>query len=310
MIDDVRNHASSATAALKSLEQRLLKIAGTAGDFSTLVPALSIHRRDAVTDPVPCIYELGLTVTVTGAKKVLVGTEVFDNNPGQGLLASVDLPVVSYVTRASDADPYLGLVIRLDSSLVLKVAAGLSIGRAPRNIGFAALSQDRLDSGLLGTVDRLVALTDEPKLAASVAPLIEQEIIARLLLSPHGPLFMKLNASDSPSRHVAQTMAWLKQHFMESISIEALADIAHMSPSTFRQHFKAVTGLSPLKYLKQLRLQEARQLMLNQHVDAGAAGLQVGYESVSQFSREYARLFGEPPLRDIRRLRTVETGAG
>lgn len=287
----------------KSLRDRLLQFAQTDGDYITAIPALSIHRRSRVTDPIPCIYDLGLAITVAGHKQVTTGQEVFNYGAGQALLASVDLPVVSRVTQASQAEPYLGMMLRLDPRLVLQVAAGITMPRAPRDTKYSALSQGTLDPALLNAVERLLALLDEPQLLATVAPLIQQEIIARLLISEHGPQFMRLNASGTPSRQIAQTMAWLKQHYMQSISIESLAEQAHMSPSTFRQHFKAVAGMSPLQYLKQLRLQEARQLMLNEGLDASASGLRVGYESVSQFSREYARLFGEPPLRDVKHLR-------
>jgi len=155
----------------------------------------------------------------------------------------------------------------------------------------------------LSAVDRLVASLQEPSLQAVLAPLIQREIIARLLVSKNGAQLLHFNASDSSYRQIAQVMAWLKQHFSEPVNVDELAQKAYMSPSTFRQHFKAVSGTTPLNYLKQIRLQEARQLMLNDNLEAGAAGLRVGYESVSQFRREYARLFGAPPKRDIERCR-------
>lgn len=189
----------------------------------------------------------------------------------------------------------------------MQMASGMNLHAIPRDNNVIALSKGALDIGLLTSVERLVALIDEPHLLPTVAPLIQQEIIARILASTQGAQFLLLNTVGSSSRQISQSMAWLKQHFMEPISIEDLAEQAHMSPSTFRQHFKAVAGVSPLQYLKQLRLQEARQLMLNQGLDAGASGLKVGYESVTQFSREYARLFGQPPLRDIKQLRDQES---
>ncbi|MCG8519562.1 MAG: AraC family transcriptional regulator [Pseudomonadales bacterium] len=299
--------SASQDGIVSSLEDRILKIAQIAGDYETDIPAITVHRRDDVSDPVPCIYDLGLAITIAGQKQVSVGTELYVNEPGQGLLASVDLPVSSGVTQASSSNPYLGIMLRLDSRLALQVAAGLSLPRPSRDPGFKGLTQGTLDSKLLEALDRLMALLDEPRLLSTVSPLIQQEILARLLLSPYGPQFIALNASGTPSRQVAQAMAWLKQHYMEPINIDRLAETSHMSPSTFRHHFKAVAGISPLQYLKQVRLQEARCLMLNHNLDAGAAGLRVGYESVSQFSREYARLFGQPPLRDINNLRTQIT---
>jgi AraC-like DNA-binding protein len=159
-----------------------------------------------------------------------------------------------------------------------------------------------LDQGLLNAITRLASLVSEPQLIPLVAPLIKQEIIVRLLNSEHGPILRHLMAAGSPGQQIAKLITWLKRHYTENIAISDLADKAHMSESTFRQHFRAVAGMSPLQYLKHLRLQDARQLMLNEDIDAGSAALRVGYESASQFSREYTRLFGAPPLRDINAL--------
>lgn len=298
--DEIPNGAAG---LLASLEAKILNIADRPGDFSTLVPELTIHRRDQPYDPIPCIYDLGLAITVSGEKRVSVGQELFINEPGQGLLASVDIPLASGVSRATPETPYLGLMLRFNSKLVLQVAAGLTLPRPSSKGGYAGLSQGTLDQPVLEAFERLLALQEEPTLLAAVAPLIEQEIIARLLVGPCGREFMALNAGGTTSRQIAQAMSWLKQNFQKSITIDSVAEASHMSVSNFRQHFKAVAGISPLQYLKQVRLQEARQLMLNEDIDAGAAGMKVGYESISQFSREYARLFGQPPKKDIQSLR-------
>jgi len=150
----------------------------------------------------------------------------------------------------------------------------------------------------------LIDALDDPLLLPHLAPLIQQEIIVRLLAGPHGSQLRKLVAADSPSRHTARVVAWIKQNFAKTIRVDELALDANMSPSTFRQHFRANTGMSPLQFQKQVRLQEARRLMLNQNMDAGQAASVVGYESSSQFSREYNRQFGAPPHRDVRRMRS------
>lgn len=300
---DARKRSDHREPTIEALRGCLLSIADSAGDFATPIPELTVHRRDQPYDPIPCIYDLGLAITVSGQKRVCLGQDVFINEPGQGLLASVDLPVVSGVSKASASEPYLGVMLRFDSSLVLKVAAGLSISRLPKRRAVSGLSQGDLDQKVLAATLRLLELKEEPQLQSTLAPLIEQEIIARLLMGPRGQQFMALNAGGTTSRQISQSMAWLKQNYARSISIESLAEASYMSVSNFRQHFKSVAGISPLQYLKQLRLQEARNLMLNDSIDAGEAGLRVGYESVSQFSREYARLFGEPPRRDIQKLR-------
>jgi transcriptional regulator GlxA family with amidase domain len=185
------------------------------------------------------------------------------------------------------------------------MASEMDIPRPTRDHAFRSISFERLDAALLDALVRLVKLLDEPALAPRLAPLIQQEVIVRLLAGPHGPQLRRLVTAGSPSQQIARAVAWLKQNFVEALRGDDLADRAHMSPSTFRQHFRALTGSSPLQFQKQLRLQEARQLMLNQNLDAGRAGVLVGYESASQFSREYSRLFGAPPHRDIKRLRLI-----
>jgi transcriptional regulator GlxA family with amidase domain len=156
---------------------------------------------------------------------------------------------------------------------------------------------------VLACLIRLVRLADEASLAPFVAPLVQREIVIRLLSGAFGPLLRHVVAVGSPSQQISKAINWLKQNFSHALRVDELAASVYMSPSTFRQHFRNVTGLSPLQYQKQLRLQEARQLMLSQDIDAGSAGVRVGYDSASQFSREYARLFGAPPLRDIQRMR-------
>jgi AraC-like DNA-binding protein len=289
-------------AAEDDLAQLVGDIAQTDGDYTTQIPALMIYRRSAATDPMPCIYGLGLGMTVQGGKRVTLSDEIFDYGPGQSLVTSVDLPVVSYVTRANPVDPYLGVRLELDGRTIAQVAAEMEFSAPLTAATSRAMSIVTLDDGLLHALTRLIRLLEEPHLIPLIEPLIQQEIIVRLLNGEHGPTLRHLVTIGSPSQQIARVIAWLKQHFTQDFPIDDLAAQAHMSPSTFRQHFRAVAGMSPLQYLKQLRLQDARQLMLNEDIDAGSAAVRVGYESASQFSREYTRLFGAPPPRDIRRL--------
>jgi len=279
-------------------------IAQTDGDYTTCIPGLMIYRRSFATDPMPCIYGLGLGLTVQGGKRVTLGNEVFDYGPGQSLITTVDLPVVSYVTRASTAEPYLGVRLELDARVIAQLAAEMEF-ETPLKGAVRALSIVTMGEGLLDAISRLIRLLSEPKMIPLIAPLIQQEIIVRLLNGEHGCNLRHLVTIGSPSQQIAKVVTWLKQHYTEDFLIDDLAAKAHMSPSTFRQHFRAVTGVSPLKYLKNLRLQDARQLMLNEDLDASSAAVRVGYESASQFSREYTRLFGEPPLRDIKRIQAT-----
>ena len=285
------------------LATAMVQIAQSDGDFPTQIRGLSVHRRSAVTEPMPCIYGLGLTLVVQGGKQVLLGSEVFNFAPGDSLLTTVDLPVVAHHSRATAAEPFLGLLLALDARAVLEVAEEMGLPQPPRHHVYRPISLEPLDAALLDALARLVRLIAEPALIPALAPLIQREITIRLLAGPHGPHLLHVVAAGSPSQQIAKVMSWLKVNFHRTLRMDKLATGAHMSPSTFRHHFREIAGMSPLQYQKQLRLQEARQLMLNEKLDASIAGMRVGYESVSQFSREYSRLFGAPPQRDIKRLR-------
>jgi AraC-like DNA-binding protein len=291
------------TPATSALARAIGRIAQTDGDHTTAIPALTLHRRKAPTEPLHCIYNLGLGVVAQGDKQVLLGGESIDYGPGQSMLTTIDLPVVSHVTRASVAEPFLGMMLTLDVRSIVQMASEMDEPRPRREDAYRSISFEALDAALLDALVRLVSLLGEPALIPRLAPLIQQEVTVRLLTGPHGRQLRHLVTSGSPGQQIAKAVAWLKEHFVEALRGDELADRAHMSPSTFRQHFRALTGVSPLQYQKQLRLQEARQLMLNESLDAGSAGGRVGYESASQFSREYNRLFGAPPQRDIARMR-------
>lgn len=305
MNDSSNRPGADETAAVDVLAREIGGIAQTEGDFVTAVPGLVLFRRDAATAPLHCIYGFGLGVVAKGAKQVMLGDDVFDYAAGQSLLTTIDLPVVSNVTVASPAAPFLSLMLAIDPRIIVQLAAEMALAQPPRDSAYRAMSIGQLDAHVLDALVRLVRLVREPALIAQVAPLIQREIAVRLLAGGHGAMLRHLVTTGSPSQQIARSVAWLKQNFSSLLRVDELAASSHMSPSTFRQHFRAITGISPLQYQKQLRLQEARQLMLNQHIDAGSAGARVGYESPSQFSREYARLFGAPPVRDIQRMRTA-----
>jgi AraC-like DNA-binding protein len=304
--ESLNNSRVTATGALACAISRL---AQSDGDYPTTVPSLSLHRREMPTEPMHCIYGLGLGIVAQGGKQVMLGGDVMDYGPGQSMLTTIDLPVVAHVTRASAQEPFLGMMLTLEVHTIVQLAADIEWTPMRKDQGYRSLSIETLDVALLDALVRLLALLDEPALLRRLAPLIQQEITIRLLVGPHGPYLRQLVSAGSPSQQIAKTVAWLKQHYAQAVDVEDLAVRAHMSPSSFRQHFRAITGVSPLQYQKQLRLQEARQLMLNQNLDAGNASGRVGYESASQFSREYSRLFGAPPQRDIRRMRMDQTSS-
>ncbi len=278
---------------------------GSAGDHQTALSAFSLHRRNAPTEPLPCIYPLSLALTTQGDKQVLVGDRIFEYFPGQSLLTTIDMPVVSHVTRATTQKPYLGLLLKLDARAIALVASEMNLPECDRTAAAEPISIETLDPALLDALRRLVDLLDDPVLLPRLAPLIQQEIIIRLLTGRHGPHLQRLMDGGTPRQQIAEVVTWIKQNFAKAIPINALAANANMSVSTFREHFRAATGMSPLQYQKQLRLQEARQLLLNQNLDVRHTANVVGYESASQFSREYRRLFGYPPQRDVRRMGTT-----
>lgn len=300
----LQNTSEARTSTTRSaLAHAIGRFAQTDGDHSTAISGLTLHRRKAPTEPLHCIYNLGLGVVAQGDKQVLLGAETIDYGPGQSMLTTIDLPVVSHVTRASASEPFLGLMLTLDVRSIVQLSSEMDEPRSRREGAYRSISFQALDDALLDALVRLVNLMEDPALVPRLAPLIQQEIIIRLLTGPHRTELRHLAIAGSPRRQIAKVVAWLKQNFVQPLQGDDLADRAHMSPSTFRQHFRALTGVSPLQYQKQLRLQEARQLMLNENLDAGSAAVRVGYESASQFSREYSRLFGAPPQRDIARMR-------
>lgn len=292
-------------AATDSLARKIGLLAQNDGNYTTAIPELSLFRRSTTTEPMACIYGFGIALTVQGNKRVMLGDQVFDYGPGQALLMTADLPVASHVIRATAAEPYLGMVLLMESQTIVRLAAEMALPPPAKEDSYRAISLEALDDGTNDALIRLLNLLDEPSLIPHLAPLIEQEIAMRLLTGAHSSKLRHFASVDSPSQKIIQSISWLKHHFMRPMHVNEMAGNAHMSPSTFRQHFKTVAGMSPVQYQKQLRLQEARQLMLNRQFDAGSAAMQVGYESVSQFNREYGRLFGAPPLRDIRRMQQV-----
>lgn len=282
------------------------KVAQSDGDYETAIPGLWVYRRSTPTEPMPCIYGLGLGITAQGSKRVLLSDEVIDYGVGQSLITSLDLPVVAQVRRASLSEPYIGIRLDLDARSIAEVAARMPSSKTNIAAATRAVSVAVLEEGEVDAMTRLISLLGEPHLIESLAPLIRQEIVVRLLNGTHGAVLRQLIAAGAPGEQFSHLMGWLKDHYTEVVSIDELAVMAHMSPSTFRQHFRTLTGTSPLQYLKQLRLQEAKQIMLNEDLDAAMAAMRVGYESASQFSREYSRLFGAPPYRDVQRTKKMQ----
>jgi len=270
------------------------------GMVSTRVPRLSLFRADAPTMPLPAVYDASLCLIAQGAKRVSLGGESFDYDAAHYLLVSVDLPLVGHVIQADPDAPYLCCKIDIDQAALadLILAEG---NRAPK-ADLPALAVYRCDDDLIDATWRLVRLLNDPDSIPALAPLIEREILYRLLTGPHGPALRFMAVAESHLNQVSRAIATIRTAFDQPLRIADIAAAAGMSTSSLHEHFKAVTKMTPLAYQKQLRLQEARRLMLSGNSTAGSAGFAVGYESPSQFNREYARLFGAPPRRDIARL--------
>lgn len=274
------------------------------GTHATAIDGLHLSRLSAPSEPILGVYEPSFCVIAQGRKRVLLADEVYHYDPAQYLMASVALPTAGEIIEATPERPYLGLRLGLDlgeiASLLAEVGPGAFADDAPRR----ALAVSPLEPGLLDVVVRLVALLDRPGDIPVLAPLARREIAYRLLTGDQRAQLRQIAAADGRSRRVVRAIRWLKDHYAEPLRIDDLARRASLSPSALHQHFRAVTALSPLQYQKQLRLQEARRLLLAEDLDAAAAGFRVGYESASQFSREYRRLFGRPPRLDVQALRS------
>lgn len=294
----------SARPPLQELTELLLACAPSDGIHDTgLAGVCSIRVSRPGDELAQALHRPALCLIAQGAKRVLLRDEVYAYDPSRVLVFSVDLPISAQVTQATWARPYMCFRLDIDpvevADLVMQISpVPKSAKAASRGLFLTAASPELLDAVL-----RLMRLTRSPQDAALLAPLAVREILIRLLNSPEGGRLASLGRGDGHASRVAKAIAWLKENHASSLKVDELAQRVHMSASSFHQHFRAMTAMSPLQFQKQLRLQEARRLMLAEGSDAATASHRVGYESPSQFSREYARQFGAPPLRDIQRLK-------
>ncbi|HVN77026.1 MAG TPA: AraC family transcriptional regulator [Thermoanaerobaculaceae bacterium] len=273
------------------------------GSFELRVPGVHAIRRSRVySELVHGLQQPALCVVAQGAKRIIVGKEVYDYDATRMIAFSVDLPVTAQVMRATPSEPFLCFKLDLDRNKVAELVLRVFPHGLPRVHESRGVAVGQSDPSIVAAATRLVELIGQPG-AELLAPLVVDEILIRLLLSPIGARVAQIGVAESGTHGIAKAVSWLRANFSEPMKVEELADLAHMSASSFHQHFKAVTSMSPLQYQKVLRLQEARRLMLSAMMDAGVASRQVGYISASQFSREYGRFFGDTPTKDIARLR-------
>jgi len=294
---------------LEALGNAIARCTGKGELHTTAVPGLALFRRQQQTEPISGMYEPSVCLVAQGAKRVLLGEDTYVYDPHHYLITSIHLPTVVQIIEASPEKPYLGLRLKLDLREVsqLMVDSNLPQPRAQQWSRGMAIGEVTLP--LVTAFQRLIDLFADPQDIPILAPVIQREIIYRLLVGDQGERLRQIASAGSQSHQIARAIDWLKGNFTRQLSIDDLAAQANMSSSTFHHHFRSMTALSPLQFQKQLRLQEARRLMLAERMDAANAAFQVGYESPSQFSREYNRMFGAPPLRDISRLRQMSSAA-
>lgn len=298
---------SGLNAAVVEMRQELArKIAAQApalGQNRTAVPGLALYRR---TKPTPCfraLYEPSLTVFVQGRKRINLSGTVYLCDSSSFLLSSIDVPVESQITEATEQVPMLTMNLQLDMPIVREVLSREDLPEPLPSSQRHGLAVGVTTGGLLAACSRLIDLLDAPDDIPFLSHLIHREILYRVLRTPQGERLRAIATAGDLSYRTARAIAWLRANYSKPLRMDELATIARMGVSTLHHQFRSLTAMSPLQYQKQLRLQTARQRMLMDGVDATSAAYEVGYESVSQFSREYGRFFGQPPMRDIKALR-------
>jgi AraC-like DNA-binding protein len=280
------------------------------GNVELRVAGLRVARVSRTNrEPIHYVQRSSLCIVAQGAKSVTIGGDTCAYEAGQMAVYSIDVPMAGYVTRASLREPYLLLMIDLEPAKIAELALRVFPHGLPQAHDNRALYIGDAGPHIIDAATRLLALMAQPADAELLAPLVRDEILIRLLRSPMGSRVAQIGKAGSSLQRIAKAVSWLRANFDQPASVEELSKLVNMSVTSFHRQFKAVTGMSPLRYQKMLRLQEARRLMLTAMLDAGSAGRRVGYLSSSQFSREYGRFFGQAPAKDINRLREEGLGA-
>ena len=288
----------------EELARKIAFFIGSAENRATDIRGLALHRRTAPTAPCSMAYEPGLTVIAQGRKRVELGRNVFIYDASRFLLTSIDLPVVSRVIEASEELPCLAFSLKLEMPVVRELLGRDEIQVAETPSDTPGMATGETTVPFLSACCRLVDLLDTPQDIPFLGGLIQREIIYRILGSVEGGRLRTIATLGEQSHRTAKAIAWIRANFAKPLRVEDLAELAGMGVSTLHHHFRVLTAMSPLQYQKQFRLQAARRRMLMDGLDAASAAFEVGYESASQFNREYSRFFGQPPRRDIRTLRS------
>jgi len=295
----------SLQVAIEVLAKSIARWTDKPDRIMTAIPGLSLFRRDEPTQPASVMYEPSICLTTQGTKRILLGDDTYVYDQHHFLITSVDLPTVVQIIKASREKPFLGLILKLDQREISQLMVDSNLPPPRPQQTSRGMATGEVTFPLLAAFQRLIDLLDEPKDIPILAPIIQRELFYRLLVGDQGVRLRQMASAGSQSQQIARAIYWLKGHYTQPLRIDVLATQVNMSTSTFHHHFREVTAMSPLQYQKWLRLNEARRLMLTENQDATTAAFQVGYESPSQFSREYSRLFGNSPLRDITNLRQI-----
>ena len=300
---------------MDELERLKVSIARHAGDglTQTALPGVSVVCSPTTTEPLAAMAEPTLAVIAQGIKETTLMGRTFTYGPGQFLVVSVELPVIGHLVQASPDEPFLAFVLELRpariAALLLETLPAGTPGPGAANATPPGIAVSDASPALLDATGRLLALLDTPDDAAALATGVEREVLWRLITGPQGRTVRQIGLADSRLAHVARAIRWIRVHYDETLRVNELAELATMSISSFHRHFRAVTSMTPIQYQKQIRLREARARLLANPDDITGVGYAVGYDSPSQFSREYRRMFGVPPSHDALALALRDTAA-
>ncbi len=301
------NDSHNMNVAASILAEQIQKWTGDATQFDTEIPGVKLSRWTTPTPPTSYSHNPSICLIAQGKKRVLLGQDSYIYDANHFLISSVNLPITANIMEASDEAPYLGLIMELDLQEISQLIVDSELSFNNSKEAQKGIAVGELSNSLQDAFIRLMALLDEPNSIKILAPVIKREIFYRLLMTEQGARLNQIVTTGSHSHQIAKAIDWLKNNFVKPLSVSDLAAYSGMSKSAFYTHFRSMTSMTPLQFQKKLRLSEARRLMLTENLDAMATTFKVGYESPSQFSREYSRLFGAPPSRDIKRLLATET---
>ncbi|MFD2329533.1 AraC family transcriptional regulator N-terminal domain-containing protein [Cohnella sp. GCM10020058] len=308
------NETSRMEQARRRLANAIQRHAPRSGTHRTAIPDLTLLHAVRTSEPLESVYKPSICIVAQGAKTAALADGTYTYDPMTYLVTSVELPIFGKIVEASPEIPYLSLKLCFDADVILDVAGEIRPPELVSSEPVRGITVSRMSPALLEAACRLVELLDAPKDVPALAPLVIREMLYRLLQGEQGPLLRSFATVGSQSHLIAQSVRLINRQYQRPLRVEELAGAVNMSVSAFHKHFKRVTAMSPLQYQKTVRLQEAKRLMLTEAAPASEAAFRVGYESPSQFSREYARLYGRPPMQDIQELREAAavgaSGAG